>query len=209
LQPSDIAWGGLEALKCQFTLVGRCALAFDAALLLGGLATRRWKAPALFVYGVASGLLLWWGWAQTRGWRHSLLAMWAGLNSGRPAFSVWRTFGGSTWVWVMNLYNLRHAFSRFPTFPTGSIFEVGLAAAALLVAILAWFAHRSMARRGSTAPDQIERRLITEFREIAREPLPDRDNPGFKRWNVRERFPWGWDVVQEQLHERLARSRQG
>jgi hypothetical protein len=47
--------------------------------------------------------------------------------------------------------------------------------------------------------------LISEFREIVREPLPDPNDPRFKQWDVRERFPWGWKYVQQQLHERLAR----
>jgi hypothetical protein len=50
-----------------------------------------------------------------------------------------------------------------------------------------------------------ERRLIAEFREIVREPLPERNDPRFKKWDVRERFPQNWGVVQEQLHERFAR----
>ena len=36
-----------------------------------------------------------------------------------------------------------------------------------------------------------EGRLISEFREIVREPLPDPSDPRFKSRNVRERFPWG------------------
>jgi hypothetical protein len=40
---------------------------------------------------------------------------------------------------------------------------------------------------------QLERgcqsRLVAEFREIAREPLPEPNDPGFKQWNARERFP--------------------
>jgi hypothetical protein len=35
------------------------------------------------------------------------------------------------------------------------------------------------------------RRLIGEFREIVREPVPDPSDPRFKKWNTRERFPWG------------------
>jgi hypothetical protein len=35
--------------------------------------------------------------------------------------------------------------------------------------------------------------------------VPDSRDPRFKKWNVRERFPWGWELVQQQLHERLAR----
>ena len=50
-----------------------------------------------------------------------------------------------------------------------------------------------------------ERRLTLEFREIVREPLPDPTDPRFKKWDVGERFPWGWGLAQHQLYERLAR----
>jgi hypothetical protein len=50
--------------------------------------------------------------------------------------------------------------------------------------------------------------LVREFREIVREPLPDPNDPRFKKWNVQERFPWGWEVSQQQLHERLFRTKQ-
>jgi hypothetical protein len=60
--------------------------------------------------------------------------------------------------------------------------------------------------KGET-PDYWEGRLTAELREIAREALPDLDDPRFKRWDVRERFPWGWLILQQQLHERLARRR--
>jgi hypothetical protein len=31
--------------------------------------------------------------------------------------------------------------------------------------------------------------LVAEFRDIVREPLPEANDPGFKKWNARERFP--------------------
>jgi hypothetical protein len=48
-------------------------------------------------------------------------------------------------------------------------------------------------------------RLVSEFREIVREPLPDPSDPRFKKWKGLERFPWGWGVAQHQLLERLGR----
>ena len=54
-----------------------------------------------------------------------------------------------------------------------------------------------------------EQRLVSEFREIVREPLPDPHDPRFKKWDPRERFPWGWGLVQQQLHERLVRRQTG
>jgi hypothetical protein len=63
--------------------------------------------------------------------------------------------------------------------------------------------------KATHAAKKWEQRLVSEFREIAREPLPDPHDPRFKKWDGRERFPWGWGVVQEQLHERLVRRLNG
>jgi hypothetical protein len=35
----------------------------------------------------------------------------------------------------------------------------------------------------------LERRLIVEFRDIVREPVPEPTDSRFKQWIVRERFP--------------------
>ena len=206
LQPTEVVWGALEALKRQFRAVGLSLVVLDAAFLLGGLATRRWNAGALFVYAVAAGLLLWWAWTLARGWRYTLMVVWAGLNSGRPALATWR-LSGVGWANLFNFYLFRDAFSKFPSFPSGSLVELIFACAILVFVAIAVPIHRFRLRRGSTATDQIECRLISELREIAREPLPDRDHPGFKQWNPRERFPWGWELIQEQLHERVVRRR--
>jgi hypothetical protein len=62
-----------------------------------------------------------------------------------------------------------------------------------------------MDSRGAKRERTCRRRLIAEFREIVREPLPDPHDPRFKTWNAQERFPWGWGIVQQQLHERVVR----
>ena len=205
LQPSDIVWGGMEALRRQFRNVGLVVVGLDLAFLVGGLATRRWNPGSLFVYGVVAGLLLWWGWRLACSWRFTLSAAWAGLNSARPAMAAWRVTGLGTWGILYNFYLLRHAFAKLPTFPSGSTFEVICAGVALVAGAIVVPVHFYRARRGQTVADKMECRLVSELREIAREPVPDRDHPGFKRWNPRERFPWGWEHVQAQLHERLAR----
>ena len=79
--------------------------------------------------------------------------------------------------------------------------KVVAAVAALIAFPVYWYRRR----RGVTGPDLLECRLIAELREIAREPVPDRDHPNFKHWNPRDRFPWGWELIQGQLHERVAR----
>jgi hypothetical protein len=149
-----------------------------------------------------------------------LPVMWASLNCGRPVHAVWRTSGFSTWSWIWILFNLQHLGRRFQQFPSGSLGEMMLASFLVFIWLLVWLSRRSFTWvvhagqlksvpqagvlvDGSTA--MCQSRLIGEFREIVREPLPDPSDPRFKKWNVRERFPWGWGLVQQQLHERLAR----
>jgi len=209
LEPSDIVWGALNALNVQFRRVGGWVLGLDAVLLLGGLAVRPWTPSALFVYGVAAGALLLWAWPAAYGWRQSpqaipgvvqalplapgwrraLTTMWAGLNSGRPAFSVWRASGVSPWVWVLNLFNLYmfgHTFRGFATFPTGSPLQVKCAAGVAGFIVFGWLIQSWTAK-----VDLMGGRIIRQFREIVREPLPDRDDPAFRQWNVWDRLPRG------------------
>lgn len=53
--------------------------------------------------------------------------------------------------------------------------------------------------------DDWEGRLINEFRGIVREPIPDPLDPRYKSYNLRERFPWGWEATEERIRDRLAR----
>jgi hypothetical protein len=129
-------------------------------------------------------------------------------------------------VWILNLYNFPITGRGFKQFPTGSLGEVVFVSGIALISTI-WFVAILIARRrraddyvwnrrektwtpvvlskGNALDRGRERRLIAEFREIVREPLPERNDPRFKKWDVRERFPQNWGVVQEQLHERFAR----
>jgi hypothetical protein len=200
VNPGEIVWGQLESLREHFGRVCRGVFLFEMALMIGGLMIRDWDGPALFVYFTIWGGLLVWAWRQARYPGGALLAMWAGLNSGRAAHAAWRAFGLNSWVWIWVIFNLRRGFSRFPMFPTGSLVEVIFAAIGLY--LLAAY----LVRPPQTL-NMIERRLVREFREIVREPLPDPADPRFKLWKVYERFPWGWSLIQQQLHERVARGR--
>jgi hypothetical protein len=160
----------------------------------------------LYVYFLIWGVLLAWAWRLARQWRSTLLPMWAGLNSGRPAHAVWRATGFGSWWWFWVFYNLRHGFSRYSRFPTGSGSEVFMVTFIALIVVVVGLRRR---RELGETDEDCERRLVTEFREVIREPLPEPTDPRFKRWNVRERFPWGWTMVQQQLHERAARRQLG
>jgi hypothetical protein len=238
LDPGEIVWGELEALRWQFRPLSNFMLMMNALMLLGGLLTRSWNTGALVVYFCIWLLLVFWTWRLGHRWSRALPVMWASLNCGRPAHAVWRASGFNSgsgfnwwyWIWICNLHNVRFFGGTRQGFPTGSSLEV---VAALLITCvffiiclvkhfrtdrdwvsdLKWDAQKkvwlpklsSIGSKGAKQERICGRRLIREFREIVREPLPDPTDPRFKKWNPQERFPWGWGLVQQQLHERVVR----
>lgn len=228
LDPRDIVWGTLEALRGQFRALADVVLSLNVLMMLGGLVVRSWNAGALAVYGCIWLFLLCWVWSLGHRWSRVLPVMWASLNCGRPAHAVWRTSGFNSWSWLWILFNLRNLRWSFQQFPTGSTFEVVAVLSFTAIFLITCLLRRLFANRGQvhnftwdpqamawlpmtsfTKAQGLHRtcgtRLVREFREIVREPLPDPSDPHFKKWNVHERFPWGWGLVQQQLHERLAR----
>jgi len=122
------------------------------------------------------------------------------------------------WVWLLNIYNLTshfHIFGRgFRQFPSGSGVELMLTSLFVLF-WLVWLFTRGFTGSGKVGDckwdsrakvwlpvrspnllkhQQIDQvchgRLINEFRDIVREPLPEPNHPGFKKWDAREPFPW-------------------
>jgi ABC-type transport system involved in multi-copper enzyme maturation permease subunit len=205
LEPSDMVWGGLEALRWQFLPLLRSVFGLECLMALGGLATRKWTPSALAVYFFIWFILLFWTWRLARNWSRALLAMWAGLNCARPAHAVWKTagFSGWSWIWIVFQFrNLSRGISKLATFPTGSRFELVMTGIILCVWLILWLLYRNSSLEEA---DRREHRLIREFREIVREPIPEPHHPQYKQWDARERFPWGFYRIQEQLHERLVR----
>jgi ABC-type transport system involved in multi-copper enzyme maturation permease subunit len=196
LQPSDIVWGQLEAMGWLFNRVSRCLLILTLALMLAGLVACRWSIPTLLLYLFLWGCLLDWSWRQSRQWRHTLPAAWAALNCALPLRAVWQAPGLSRSHWLCFLLMFSNLL-LFPFSPSDSP-ERALTTAMGSVFFLWLFLT-------CDNPDPYEGRLIDEFREVVREPLPEPDNRRFKEWDPRQRFPWGWSMVQQQLHERLAR----
>jgi ABC-type transport system involved in multi-copper enzyme maturation permease subunit len=235
LTPGDIVHGALESLRWHFRPLAKFVLWLNVLMMLAGLVIREWNTRALVVYFCLWLFLLTWNWRLSQYWARVLPVMWVSLNCGRPAYAAWRasTSGSGQpgtrwwyWIWVWNISNCRPWRGGFQQFPTGSGFEFVFALIVLFFWLL-WFVMRLITNRGkrhsyewdseakawclmqsskSEGVDRAcEKRLISEFREIVREPLPEANDPRFKKWNVRERFPQGWGTVQQQLHERLAR----
>jgi hypothetical protein len=205
LGPQEIVRGEPVALQILFRPVLRFVLVLEAIMMVAGLLLRKWNGEALTVYFVIWAFFLYWTSAQGW-WRYQkvLPVMWTSLNCGRPALAVWRTSGLHSWSWLWVLFNIHTLFSGFSNFPTGSppeLILVSFVAGIFLIFVLIRFLF------GDTEAARRERRLISEFREIVREPVPHPHDPRFRKWDVKERFPWGWSLVRYQLHERLARER--
>jgi hypothetical protein len=185
LGPDRIVSGQLDALRHHFRAPGLLVLAFEMVLMLAGLFVRPWNAPALVVYFGIGGWLLLWAWIQTRAPKGALLSMWGGLNTGRPAAVAWAALGLKSWGWlwwVWFFYSMRNAFGGLRRFPSGSIGE-------LIVVILGWAFLVPVLLHSRQSNEFLRQRLVSEFRDIIREPLPDPLDPRFKQWNLRERFP--------------------
>ncbi len=210
LNPSDIVWGQFEALGWHFRRVARTVLGLEILMMLAGLLLRGWTHSSLLVYGLVWMMLLLWALGQAWQWRGTAYVLWISLNCARPAHAVWRATGLSFWSCFWIYFFVPLLFRKLTAFPTGSTFEIILASAyggLFLIASLAkWVAHVGKSYKVGV---NWERRLVAEFREIVREPVPDPHDPRFKKWNPRERFPWGMELVQQQLHERLARRQSG
>ena len=220
LNPNEIVWGVMEAVRLQFRTLANFVLLLNVLMMLGGLMSRRWNGGALMVYFLIWFFLLAWSWSLGHRMSRVLPVMWASLNCGCPAHAVWRTSGFNSWTWIWVLYNVQNLGRGFRRFPTGSTGEVVLVSVFALMWLIVWLVRRinngsmhaqelkwdSQAKVWVSRHSSIfEPRLVREFREIVREPLPDPSDPRFKKWNATERFPWGWAMVQQQLHERLAR----
>jgi hypothetical protein len=214
LDPGDIVFGQFEASRCHFRLVTQTVLALEFAMMLAGLAGRSWTGSSLYVYGVIWTVLLSWAWTQSRRWRGTSYALWVSLNCGRPAYAVWRTTGLSWWSWLWIPANLQLLSVKLPAFPTGSTGEIWFASFILVMVVVplalwALFSVQPKTGRASSVWRSSERKLISQFRDIVREPLPDPDDPRFKTWNPQERFPWGWEMEQHLLvprHRNLIRA---
>ncbi len=208
LNPDEIVRGTLETLRWHFRALANFVLCLDVLMLLVGLMARRWTTGALAVYSVIWLCLLAWTWSLGHRWPRVLRVMWASLNCGRPAhavYAVWRASGLNWWAWIWVLFNLRNLSLGSQQFPTGSFRQVAWVSFFALL-WLAWLTWGSCKRlRGvdelklhplaifwiEGASGICETRLVGQFRDIVREPLPDPSDPRFKKWNLRERFPWG------------------
>lgn len=179
-----------EIVQGQFAAVRRLVqpavwtmAGLDAAMLLAGLGLHRWTPLTLAEY-----LVLWlgfWSLGVRRPFDRTVLAMWVGLNSGRPVLRLAANDplrGASRLlVWVLIFpVGLRNLWR----FPSGSGREL-MFLACMMMMIVAW----NLVGPG-TPFRAMEIKLRRELRAIAQEPLPDPNDPRFRKWDRTKRFPW-------------------
>ena len=185
LRAEEIVDGQVAGLKAQFRPVRWTIFGLCIVMLWAGLTIRPWTTSALVSY-----FLIWISLLAfcTNSFTYSITkVMWIALNSGRPVFSVFASFG-RPWIWLCWLLNLRnfiYSFGRGASkFPSGSYTELFL--------IILWsglFGVYLLARRiGAAKADPFRKRLIGEMHSIASDPVPDPKDPRFKKWNVNTRF---------------------
>jgi len=176
--------GQYAALRARFQPVLAAVIGLNACLMLVGLFLRpmNWRAVTVYLF-IWAVLIVWpilrW---QCPPWK----IIWRALCCGQP-FLAMRSRPGSGWPWIGNLINLRNAFSHGVggfNFPSGSVVEfvivvvVALVATAILAGKLyhdEWLGHRS--------------ELLLDLRLIAVEPLPEHNDPRFKKWDRATRLP--------------------
>jgi hypothetical protein len=184
LSPAQIVSGQLAALRAQFKWVRLIILFLYLLMMLGGLLTRTWNGTAIAVY-----LLIWaylFGALLINSVAGLAQVMWVALNTGRPIHAVYRAAGTpTTWIWILyQMRNIPRVFSGTAQFPTGSAMELVFV---IFIAIIAIIAFAS--RRSKTVSHAAFVKLITRhLRGIVQEPIPDPNDPLFKKWDINQPF---------------------
>lgn len=206
LSPRELVEGHQQAQRERFREVVAFVFTLQLVMALGGVFLRPWTTTALLNYALIWSVLLCLTWGIGRD-RSAGAVGWMALNSAQASRGVWgRQSKWVAWYWIyiifMNVKNLRSVNSNEITFPTGSVAETVIT---VLLVFMFWLI-RSITR---AEPDRARERLVQEFRDIVREPIPDPDDPRFKKWKEphKTRFPWGPAGFQDQVIERNARRR--
>lgn len=200
----EIVEGHFEGRRVQFRPVVRLLLMLEVVMATAGLLTRPLSPLGHVTYWCIWAVLGLWTWSLRGNGVGSVRVAWTALNSARVTFAMRGNSSGwgSWWTWGWLLWNARRGLGLLNDFPTGSVVEVVIVGFVTLMVFLL-----NAAKFAGTNPQT--RRLITEFREIIREPIPDPDDPRYKNWQaLTERFPWGTAGFQDQVIERNARRRQ-
>jgi hypothetical protein len=204
LNPSDIIWGELEAVQILFKPVIQATLILNTVMLASGIVLGSWTTITFILYLLTWFLLIFWSWNLGERNCELFLALWIALNSARPAFAAKKARENrpvSILFWI--------CFIVFLPFLIGFGRVIGAQFELLFAFFTICFTGCNSLKWGNDySPDYMETwesKLSANFRGIVREPIPDPHDPRYKKWVVSERFPWGWQAVEELLRERLTR----
>ncbi len=182
--PRDIVAALVEAGAHQLRRPRQAALASFLAMMILGFFVRTWNGAALASYLIAWAILCWLIMARPR--KTLISIIWVALISGRAGFALYRTHA---WGYGMligmsyNLYKMAAGFGNAAAqFPKGTAIEIVFVAfAALAVLVCAHLARE---------PSELLNSLHAQMRAIAEKPVPDADDPRFRKWtDIKQPFP--------------------
>ncbi len=193
LEPAEIVEGQLAGIRVQFRLIRKLLFLLFCGMMVGGFLSRKWTVTPMIEYFIIWAVLLT---GAARSARNSVpQTMWIALNTGRPLFAVFanQKGAGTTWGNFANFYNFYNFFNFFTVlgiigktlsqFPTGGIGEVIFIGFGFFIWIL-FLSSRFF--REQVVPMQTN--LIQEMRSVATDPVPDPQDPRYKKWSPKERF---------------------
>ncbi|EEF62216.1 hypothetical protein Cflav_PD6493 [Pedosphaera parvula Ellin514] len=183
LREGQIVDGQIAAIKAQFKPVRFTTLGLCILMMIGGFLTRSWTSNAIISYLLIWGLFI--AWCLHGSQRSVPTAMWIALNSGRPTFAFFR-LRTNLWGWVALIVNGRSMSRAFTSlgyqFPTGSVTELVVVCFGTVIIFISIAAIQ-------LSPSAQHEFLVREMRSIAQEPVPEPNDPRFKKWDVRQRLP--------------------
>jgi hypothetical protein len=187
LTPLEVTDGNAKALATQFKPLRRTVLVLFIAMILGGIVSRSWNKSAAISFGMIWGVLIVLCLKHPKS--RVLKAMWLALNTGRPTHSVFKLRQGK-WTWFWMFFNFRNIFNHgfgggMASFPTGSVMESIFIWIMFVVALISFFVAKVMSDADES---QTRIRLVSDMRAIAADPLPDPNDPAFKKWDGIERL---------------------
>ena len=160
------------------------ALAFFVIMMIAGFFVRPWNAAAIAAYLMVWLILCWLVMARPRNTLVKVIRV--ALVSGRAGFALYRThYHGYVWLMSMsfNFYNVAVNFGNTSIqFPKGNALEViSVTFIGIVVAVVAYVAQE---------PPELLNTLRREMHSVAQEPVPDADDPRFRKWkDIKQPFP--------------------
>jgi hypothetical protein len=182
LSVAEIVGGCHAALREQFRPLLRGLMIGSAILAAVPLFTYTWNHWfGLVVYAIIGAFV---GYLGFRSRMHIISkAIWVSLNTGRPIYSVWRTFNVGWW-WTILAYNIFISRSLVGGFPSGSgteLIVVGFVAVILLIVLLSESLSDEYGR--------FQWLLVKYFHDLSMLPVPSASDPGWKKWDMKSPFP--------------------